>query len=200
MVNGNNAGALGTYSLSPSDIGINKTVANQENFEGLSNFGEDANITFKGLISDAAGNTTTGSEEDITIHVDQQPPNLNLTTIKSSNNDQTIAILGDTVFVEFTGTDPIDSVNATIGGQPIDSSNINGVTTSVKMWRRMTGTETEGILPFSISAGDLARNMSTSYTGVNVGTDTVDFSAAGPDSILKKRPWVKANEFQRGCW
>jgi hypothetical protein len=184
MVNGNNAGALGTYSLSPSDIGINKTVANQENFEGLSNFGEDANITFKGLISDAAGNTTTGSEEDITIHVDQQPPNLNLTTIKSSNNDQTIAILGDTVFVEFTGTDPIDSVNATIGGQPIDSSNINGVTTSVKMWRRMTGTETEGILPFSISAGDLARNMSTSYTGVNVGTDTVDFSAAGPEILL----------------
>ena len=51
------------------------------------------------------------------------------------------------------------------------------------MLRRMTGTETEGILPFSITAGDTARNMSTIYTEVNDGS-SVDFSAAGPEILL----------------
>jgi len=181
MVNGNNAGALGTYSLSAGDIGISKTVAGQENFEGLSQFGENVNVTFYGLISDAAGNTAPSTDTSFTIHVDQIPPNLGNISIYSSNNDQFIAILGDTVFVEFTGNEAIDSVNATIGGQPIDSSNINGVTTSVLMWRRMTGTEPEGILPFSVTAGDIARNMSTIYTEA---IDSVDFSAAGPEILL----------------
>ena len=191
MVNGNNAGALGTYVLSAGDIGIPKTVAGQENFEGLSQFGEESNVTFYGFVSDAAGNTATGPVvDDISIHVDQIPPNLANISIYSSNNDQVIAILGDTVFVEFIGVDPsgpneaIDSVNATIGGQPIDSfQHVNGVSSMVLMWRRMTGTETEGILPFSVTAGDTARNMSTVYTEVNDGS-SVDFSAAGPEILL----------------
>ena len=185
MVNGNNAGALGTYVLSAGDIGIPKTVAGQENFEELSQFGEESNVTFYGFVSDAAGNTATGPVvDDISIHVDQIPPNLANISIYSSNNDQVIAILGDTVFVEFIGNEAIDSVNATIGGQPIDSfQHVNGVTSRVLMWRRMTGTETEGILPFSVTAGDTARNMSTVYTEVNDGS-SVDFSAAGPEILL----------------
>jgi len=184
LVNGNNAGALGTYSLSADDIGIPKTVAGQENFEGLSQFGEESNVTFYGLISDAAGNTATGSVANITIHVDQLSPNLANISIYSSNNDQAIAILGDTVFVEFIGNEAIDSVNATIGGQPIDSfQHVNSITSRVLMLRRMTGTETEGILPFSVTAGDTARNMSTIYTEVNDGS-SVDFSAAGPEILL----------------
>ena len=116
--------------------------------------------------------------------MDQIPPNLANISIYSSNNDQVIAILGDTVFVEFIGNEAIDSVNATIGGQPIDSfQHVNGVTSRVLMWRRMTGTETEGILPFSVTAGDTARNMSTVYTEVNDGS-SVDFSAAGPEILL----------------
>ena len=183
MVNGNNAGALGTYVLSAGDIGIPKTVAGQENFEELSQFGEESNVTFYGFVSDAAGNTATGPVvDDISIHVDQIPPNLANISIYSSNNDQVIAILGDTVFVEFIGSEAIDSVNATIGGQPIDSfQHVNGVTSSVLMWRRMTGTEPEGILPFSVTAGDTARNMSTIYTEA---IDSVDFSAAGPEILL----------------
>ena len=175
---------MGTYVLSAGDIGIPKTVAGQENFEGLSQFGEESNVTFYGFVSDAAGNTATGPVvDDISIHVDQIPPNLANISIYSSNNDQVIAILGDTVFVEFIGNEAIDSVNATIGGQPIDSfQHVNGVTSRVLMGRRMTGTETEGILPFSVTAGDTARNMSTIYTEAIDGS--VDFSAAGPEILL----------------
>ena len=48
MVNGNNAGALGTYSLSAGDIGISKTVAGQENFEELSQLEKKAMLHFMG--------------------------------------------------------------------------------------------------------------------------------------------------------
>ena len=123
------------------------------------------------------------------LKIDTYAPTLEEKEIYSTNDDTTRAILGDTVYVEFEGQyEGIDTVDATIGGQPIDGyEHLNGFRS--RGWRRMTGAETEGVLPFSISGGDTARNMSPTYTEVDDGS-SVDFSSAGPEILFAS---IKSN-------
>ena len=121
--------------------------------------------------------------------IDTVAPTLEDKEIFSTNDDQTRAILGDTVYVQFRGQyEGIDTVVATIGGQPIDGyEHVSDETSTV--WRRMTGAETEGVLPFSIAGGDTARNMSPTYTEVD-DESSVDFSVAGPEILFAS---IKSN-------
>ena len=117
-VNGNDAGSLGRYTIASSDLGRNKTVVATNNND-LGNFGKGTSITFYGLLADVAGNTTTSAESSFSIRVDKSVPKIGNKRIYSSSVDPTKAGLGDTVFVEFTASEKIDTVAATIGGQPI---------------------------------------------------------------------------------
>ena len=154
-------------------------------FEGLTGFAENATVEFHSKIWDAPHNQTDGSTSASILKTDQTAPNLDSLTIYSTNDDQTRAILGDTVYVQFTGqSEGIDTVAGNIGGQAFDGYDHKNNFTS-RVWRRMTGAETEGILPFSIAMGDTARNMSPIYTDVLDGS-SVDFSAAGPEILLAK--------------
>ena len=138
---------------------------------------------------DAPGNSTTGDTSSSILKIDQTSPTLIGKTIFSTNDDPTRAILGDTVYIQFTGQlEGIDTVSGTIGEQSFDGyEHINGF--SSRVFRRMTGSETEGVLPFVLSVGDTARNMSSNYNSVDDGS-SVDFSAAGPEVLLSK---IKSN-------
>ena len=180
-VNGKDAGSLGAYDIASSDIGRDKIVA-AENNNDLSKLGEGSSITFYGVLADNAGNTTTGTESSFSIRVDQTVPKIGNKRIYSSGTDPTKAGLGDTVFVEFTASEKIDTVDATIGGQPIDGlEHVRDFTSRV--WRRIIGADREGVLAFSLAGGDGARNMSAATSTVFDGSQ-VEFSPAGLSIIL----------------
>jgi TolB-like protein len=175
-VNGKDAGSLGTYTIASSDLGRAKKVTAQNNND-LGNFGEGTSITFYGIVSDVAGNTTTSEESSISIRVDKSAPKIGNKRIYSNSVDPTKAGLGDIVYVEFTASEKIDTVAATIGGQPIGGlEHIRDFTS--RIWRQMTSADTEGILSFSLSGGDAARNMSAATATVFDGSK-VEFSSSG---------------------
>jgi len=182
-VNGNDAGSLGSYTVASSDLGGNKTLQAKNNND-LGNFGEGNSITFYGIITDVAGNTTTSAESSFSIRVDKSAPKIGNKRIYSSSVDPTKAGLGDTVFVEFTASEKIDIVDATIGGQPIGGHEYLRDLTS-RVWRRMTGADTEGVLSFSLAGGDVARNMSAATSTVFDGSK-VEFSSAGLSILLTR--------------
>ena len=182
-VNGKDAGSLGTYEIADNDIGRDKTVAAQNNSD-LSTFGEGSRITFYGRMADVVGNTTTSDETGFSIRVDQTVPRIGNKRIYSSKAEPTKAGLGDTVFVEFTASEGIDTVDATIGGQPIDGyEHVRDFTSRV--WRRMTGADTEGVLSFTLAGGDTARNMTAPTSTVFDGS-RVEFSPAGLSILLTR--------------
>ena len=182
-VNGNDAGSLGSYTVASSDLGGNKTLQAKNNND-LGNFGEGNSITFYGIITDVAGNTTTSAESSFSIRVDKSAPKIGNKRIYSSSVDPTKAGLGDTVFVEFTASEKIDIVDATIGGRPIDGHEYLRDFTS-RVWRRMTGADTEGVLSFSLAGGDVARNMIAATSTVFDGSK-VEFSSAGLSILLTR--------------
>jgi TolB-like protein len=175
-VNGKDAGSLGRYPIASSDLGRDKTVAAQNNND-LGNFGEGTGVTFYGIVSDVAGNTTTSEESSISIQVDKSAPKIGNKRIYSNSMDPTKAGLGDIVYVEFTASEKIDTVAATIGGQPIGGLEHLRDFTS-RIWREMTSADTEGVLSFSLSGGDAARNMSAATATVFDGSK-VEFSSSG---------------------
>ena len=158
-------------------------------FESTAGYAQTVSAEFHSKIWDAAHNMTVLAPSASILIIDTVVPTLEDKEIFSTNDDDTRAILGDTVYVQFRGQyEGIDTVVATIGGQPIDGyEHVGGDTSSV--WRKMTGAETEGVLPFSIAGGDTARNMSPTYTEVD-DESSVDFSAAGPEILFAS---IKSN-------
>jgi hypothetical protein len=178
------------YNIEANHSGTDYTITFPDSvYEGLTGFAENASVEIYSIISDAPGNSTTGDISSSILKIDQAPPTLIGKTIFSTNNDPTRAILGDTVYLRFTGElEGIDTVSGTIGAQSFDGyEHINGF--SSRVFRRMTGAETEGVLPFVLAAGDTARNISSNYTSVDDGS-SVDFSAAGPEILLSN---IKSN-------
>ncbi|HIN26096.1 MAG TPA: T9SS type A sorting domain-containing protein, partial [Candidatus Marinimicrobia bacterium] len=161
-------------------------------FENTNDYVESFYVEFHSKIWDLAYNMTVLATGASILKIDTDAPTLEDKEIYSTNDDDARAILGDTVYVEFEGQyEGIDTVDATIGGQPIDGyEHLNDF--SSRVWRKMTGAETEGILPFSITGGDTARNMSPIYTEVDTGMMriSVDFSAAGPEILFAS---IKSN-------
>jgi len=178
------------YNIEANHIGTDYTITFPDSvFEGITGFAENASVEIYSIMWDAPHNSTTGDTSSSILKIDQTSPTLIGKTIFSTNDDPTRAILGDTVYIQFTGElEGIDTVSGTIGGQSFDGyEHINGF--SSKVFRRMTGAEAEGVLPFVLSAGDTARNMSSNYNSVDDGS-SVDFSAAGPEVLLSK---IKSN-------
>ena len=174
------------YNIEANHIGTDYTITFPDSvFEGLTGFAENASVEIYSIMWDAPHNTTTGDTSSSILKIDQTSPTLISKTIFSTNNDPTRAILGDTVYLQFTGQlEGIDTVSGSIGGQSFDGyEHISSF--SSKVFRRMTGAETEGVLPYVLAVGDTARNMSINYTTVDDGS-SVDFSAAGPEVLLSK--------------
>ena len=181
--NGNDAGSLGSYTVASSDLGSNKTLQAKNNND-LGNFGDGNSITFYGKITDIAGNSATGDESSFSILVDKSGPKIGNKRIYSSNVDPAKAGLGDTVFVEFTASEKVTIVDATIGGQPIDGHEDLSDLTS-RVWRLITGAGKEGILSFSLAGGDVAGNMSAATSTVFDGSK-VEFSRGGLSILLTR--------------
>lgn len=96
---------------------------------------------------------------DITL--DQTIPTLSSVTIASNNANTSIANIGDTITLSFTGSEPLTNVSVAILGK---SANISGSGTNWTASYTLVGGESTGVVNFSIDYEDLAGNQGTQTT------------------------------------
>jgi len=148
-------------NIAAGDLGNSVTAsALDTDIEALGGFGEGDTLTFRAVITDAAGNVTTGTASATTLTVDQTVPTLDPVSIAPA----TVGV-GDTVTLSFTANEDIQTPSVTIGA---GAGNEAGGPTVWTATRDATGTDTEGVLTFSIDFTDLAGNAGTT---VNATTD-----------------------------
>ncbi len=179
-VNGNETGPMGTVIIDSSSIGKDKIIAALDNTDLnplISSFQEGSEISFYGTVTDVMGNVTPISESVSKVIVDQSGPVIDSITIYSTNEIATKAVADDTVYVEFSVNEGIDTVGGMIGGNAIDGfEKIEG--SRIRIWKKMMNNDREGIVAFMFAGGDKARNRGETITSVS-DTSQVEFISAG---------------------
>ena len=179
-VNGNETGPMGTVIIDSSSIGKDKIITALDNTDLnplISSFQEGSEISFYGTVTDVMGNVTPISESVSKVIVDQSGPVIDSITIYSTNEIATKAVADDTVYVEFSVNEGIDTVGGMIGGNAIDGfEKIEG--SRIRIWKKMMNNDREGIVAFMFAGGDKARNRGETITSVS-DTSQVEFISAG---------------------
>ena len=126
--------------------------------------------------ADLAGNagvivTSTTNASGVTV--DHTAPQLTSVHIASNNNDASLAKTGDTVTVDFTGSEALQTPSVTLAGQAVTASNIGGNHWSASVL--VSATSTQGVVTFAIGFNDLAGNAGTGVSSVTDGSSvTID--------------------------
>ncbi len=138
---------------------------------------------------------TTGSS--VTVYQtapDTTAPTLTAVSIESDNsNDTSRAILGDTVTLSFTSSEPILQPTVTINGVDV-SAVIGGDNTSWSAETTITDADVDGVVTFTIAFSNLASNDgtpvtdTTDNTGVTVDNTAPTRNSRGSDDDSKTRP------------
>jgi hypothetical protein len=111
--------------------------------------------TFTIDFKDYAGNNgvqVTSVTDGSSVIFDKTKPTLTSVTIESDNiSDNALASTGSTITVRFTSSESLlaDSVIATVAGNPATVSNTSGNNWIAEYV--MTGSEPQGIIPFTIN-------------------------------------------------
>jgi methionine-rich copper-binding protein CopC len=136
-----------------------------------------------GTIMDAAGNSavlTFTSPDTTGVKVDGVTPTLTSVKISSNNTDTTKAKTGDQITLNFTASEGIQTPTVTIAG---NSATVNDAGDSdASTWQAtytMQGTETEGVVTFSISCSDLTDNAGTAVSATT-DSSSVTYDKSAP--------------------
>jgi gliding motility-associated-like protein len=156
-------------------------------------------ITFAD-ISGNAGTTVSATTNNSNVIFDKTVPALSPVVITSTNSNSAYARAGDVVTVNFTGTETLLTPVVNIAAHTITPVNTTG-----NVWTAsyiMTGTDSEGNIPFSIAFTDRAGNAGSPVTGttnsskvvydiakpvlsvVSIGSNNTISSIAGPGNII----------------
>jgi hypothetical protein len=90
-----------------TDSGTQVVSLSASDVEGLTNFGNTVSLYFRAVITDSAGNATTGTASATTLTVDQAPP-----TVSTFSMDDTSLITGDTATVTLTFSEAVTGFNS----------------------------------------------------------------------------------------
>ena len=135
----------------------------------------EGSIPFSIAFSDLAGNPgspVSAVTDASAVAFDRTAPTLTSVHIASNNPATTRAKTGDLVTLSFISSEPVATPTATIAGH---GAAVTGSGTTWSAGFTMTGTDTEGAVPFSISFSDLFGNGGTQVSA------TTDLSAVAFD-------------------
>ena len=170
-----------TVSLSASDV------------EDLTNFGNTVSLYFRAIITDSAGNATTGTASATTLTVDQAPP-----TVSTFSMDDTSLITGDTATVTLTFSEAVTGFNSddditeqsgTLG--TMTSNNNAGVTWTGTFTPSANTSDSTNTLSLAITYTDVAGNPGPTATTANYVVDT---TANTVDTFTMSDTALKAGE------
>ncbi|MGB9701723.1 MAG: beta strand repeat-containing protein, partial [Candidatus Kapaibacteriota bacterium] len=145
--------------------------------------GDFSNCVIKVNETDLAGNTATIGQLSPAFNVDNTAPTLTPVTIASNNavtpGDGTnagYAKVGDTVTLNITASESLQSLTGTIAGT---AGTASGSGTTWTLARAMTNSDAEGLVTFSINFTDLAGNAGTAVTAVT-NSSSITFDKTNP--------------------
>ena len=122
--------------------------------------GDDGLITFSIAFKDYAqnpGNTVTETTDGSKVIYDGTVPELDNIKLYSNNPyDQTLAVKGDSIFLNFMASETLSTINVSLNGNEISQLNKNKL--EYKYSHLLTEKDTEGLISFSIDYIDLAGN------------------------------------------
>jgi hypothetical protein len=162
----------GAIEIDGVDIGTNKVhTAPDTAVEGLTDFGEGDVVSFRAIITDAAGNATTGTESTDTLTVDRVAPEVSSITSETADGSYNAGSNID-VTVNF-------DENVTLVGGTLDVTLDTGYVVSIAAF----GPEMSGSGTYTVSAGDNSLDLTVPSNSVVLsGVSLRD--TAGNDAIL----------------
>ena len=174
-----------TTTITSSDLDTNKIITiSKLTFSSFSQYGNDETMFFNAIITDIAGNPTTGTMSNSTITIDTTAPSLNSVSIISDNDkDTSYAKAGNRVTLTMVASEEISEPTIVFksGGNSISNSSITyeNTNTDTYEWTAsyvVSGSDTNGLVSFTINYTDLAGNSGTPVTEADssVTIDVVD--------------------------
>ena len=130
-------------------------------------------INYKDLAGNA-GNQQVSVTDESKVVFDKVKPTFTQVSIYSNNTTSTAySVSGNTVFIEFTTSEDVETPSVTING--VAATSITGGPTAWVASRVMIAGESEGVIPFTIDVEDLAGNESlTRFTATNASRVILD--------------------------
>ena len=122
--------------------------------------GDDGLITFTIDFKDYAQNpgvTVTATTDKSNVTYDGTAPELDDIKLYSNNSyDQTLAVKGDSIFLDFMASETLSTINVTVNGNEI--SQLTKTELQYRYFHALTEKDAEGLIPFTIDYNDLAGN------------------------------------------
>jgi len=122
--------------------------------------GDDGLITFTIDFKDYAQNpgvTVTATTDESNVTYDGTAPELDDIKLYSNNSyDQTLAVKGDSIFLDFMASETLSTINVTVNGNEI--SQLTKTKLQYRYSHALTEKDAEGLIPFTIDYNDLAGN------------------------------------------
>jgi hypothetical protein len=163
----------------------------------------DDMVSFNIVFGDTAGNlgtdvstTTDGS----TVRFDGTKPTLVSVSFASSNGiDGGLAILADTLYLDFISDEDLLTKDVLIAGSDADTTFENESRTPFRSWRIMDGTEAEGYIEFEIGYSDLVGNIGDTVEETTNETSIL-FDMTPPDDFELDTVFVSGGKVIFGFW
>ena len=175
-----NGGAMASvgapHTIVPGDLSSAVTIPyDLSTFAGFTS-GDFYN--FNAVITDAAGTSTLGTQSTTTIIADLAAPILSVVTASSTNASSTLAKVGDTFSVYFTGNKTLQTPVVSIATHTATTTtNVSGNVWSASY--TLVQGDTAGTVPFSITYADAAGNPGFT-TSTTTDTTAVTFDKTAP--------------------
>ena len=163
----------------------------------------DGLILFSIILEDSAGNSTgdvTETNDGSFVWFDGTPPLLDMVSFASTNdNDSGVAIIGDTLLLDFNSSELLSSLSVSIAGLEPDTTFEVPSRTLYRSWHVVDGSEEEGYIPFQIGFSDLVGNLGESVASTTDETSIL-FDMTSPIDFALDSVYVGGGNIKAGYW
>lgn len=188
--------------VNPVNIGILSYYATKEMNQG----DLEGQISFEIIANDSAGNSTGSivqTNDGSSVLFDGTIPTLQSVSFYSSNNtSEELAIIGDTLILDFISSEYLSTNSILIAGFSADSvfeTLLSRENDSFRAWRFLDGSETQGFIPFNIQFYDLVGNEGISVNGTT-DNSSILFDMTPPSIIELDTAFASGGNVVKNYW
>ena len=167
--------------------------------------GEDGLISFSITAEDSAGNSTgevSETSDGSIVWYDGTRPTLSSVSFHSTNtNDSSLAIIGDTLLLDFESSELLSNLVVSISGQEAGGTYSTETQTygEYRSWYVLDGSETEGYIPFQITLLDLVGNSGDVVSSTTDGSSIL-FDITSPSDFVIDSVYTSGGVEMRAFW
>ena len=201
QIGGNGFEAIGPeipVIMEDVNSGMKTINAPREEFELVTGYAHGEIAQFSAILTDQAGNSSTGDTSTSTLEIDIVASQPVPTNIASDNTYPHLAKTGDMITISMTFDEDVDLPAVTLAGNATDESDLGNE--EFEATYSLNGIEPEGDLEFTITVTDYLGNQSeysTTTNGSNVYYDTTP-PTLSPVTIVSNNTydtaWAKVND------